>query len=155
MNELGYQKFVIQQVFAAGGFAWKSNNRFLIGVADLMVKLPGYPCCALEVKKNKMPVKKDSVVLDVTPLQTLFLRNCAMAGMPAGVLSFLTTSKRKTDKSLVIPITSFPSDQMKDFEVGLVRSSSAKDHFYGHYNIHNEPGHLTVIEQIERFCRDF
>lgn len=151
MNELGYQHWVIQQVKAAGGHAWKSNNRFLIGVADLMVKLPGYQCCTLEVKKNKLPVKKNSIVLDVTPLQSKFLRDCAAAGMPAGVLSFLTTPKRKTDKSLIIPIEAFPNEQLKDFDVDFEVAGS---YYYGNYNLHNEPGHFNIIEQIVMFVRN-
>ncbi len=90
MNELGMQALIVDVVCRHGGFAQKLSNRFLVGVADLLVKLPGYPAGVLEVKQRDLP--KDTRLtwkLDITGPQTRFLRDADAAGMPAGVASFM------------------------------------------------------------------
>lgn len=92
MLETSLQKDVIDAMREAGGAATKLSNRFLIGVSDLLIKLPSYDAMLVEVKKNQYPVVAtvDSCVhMDVTQKQMQFLREYWSAGMTCGVLSFL------------------------------------------------------------------
>ncbi len=93
MNELGLQKLVVDVVNESGGFARKMNNRFLIGVSDLLVKLPGVknPAGFLEVKQRAYPRTNAPFDPGVTHLQSNFLRAASQANMPAGIMSFLQT----------------------------------------------------------------
>ena len=90
MNELGMQAMIVEAIKAHGGFAQKLSNRFLVGVVDLLIKLPEYPAGVLEVKQRDLP--KDTNLkwkLDVTGPQTRFLRDAWNAGMPSGIASFM------------------------------------------------------------------
>lgn len=90
MNELGMQALIVDAVNGAGGFARKLSNRFLVGVVDLLVKLPDYPAGVLEVKQRDLPKNTELAwKLDVTGPQVRFLRDAHAAGMPAGVASFM------------------------------------------------------------------
>ncbi len=89
-NELSMQALIVDAVNASGGFARKLSNMYLVGVADLLVKLPDYPAGVLEVKQRDLPKDKNLTwKLDVTGPQTRFLRDAHAAGMPAGVASFM------------------------------------------------------------------
>lgn len=94
IKETELQLDTIKAVIAAGGTAHKLSNRFLIGVSDLLVKLPANPAMLIEVKKNPFPVKSHIVDLEVTPKQLQFLVSYAKVGMRCGVLSFLFTKER-------------------------------------------------------------
>jgi len=90
MNELSLQNRVVKVVRASrGGAAHKMSHRFLVGVPDLMVKVPKYPAMLLEVKKDERPKMKQTVTLDVTVPQKRFLLQWAGAGVMCGVMSFL------------------------------------------------------------------
>lgn len=102
MNELGLQKLIVDAVNGAGGFARKMNNRFLIGVSDLIVKLPpqvmhgssrGCPAGFLEVKQRAYNIRGLTEFEPggdgVTHQQAKFLTEAWTAGMPCGVASFL------------------------------------------------------------------
>lgn len=102
-SELELQAMVISAVTAAGGAAHKMNNRFLVGVSDLIVKLPSRPtdgykpeCNAkanppagfIEVKQGPWP-RADRFMVEITVPQRHFLQKFYDAGMPVGVMSFL------------------------------------------------------------------
>ena len=102
MNELSLQRLIVDAVNNAGGFSRKLNNRYLIGVSDLLVKLPGgslkdarsanlpYQAAGLlEVKQRQRPKTDAPFALDVTHAQGAFLQAAHDAGMPCGVVSFL------------------------------------------------------------------
>ncbi len=91
MDELTLQSMIIEAANDAGGRAHKMNNRFLIGVSDLLVKLPKWPAGFLEVKQRDWPSSDGRFLLDVTHPQQKFLRQFNAAGMPCGVASFLQT----------------------------------------------------------------
>jgi len=96
MNELSLQNRVIKVVRASqGGAAHKLSHRFLVGVPDLMVKVPKYPVMILEVKKDERPKVKEVVTLDVTVPQKRFLLQWAAAGVMCGVMSFLYQERPK------------------------------------------------------------
>lgn len=94
MNELGYQKLIIDVVRDAGGAAFKLSNRFLIGVPDLLVKLPRCEAALLEVKLNPFPKKSPTIRLAVTRPQELFLQKFRKAGMITGYVSILRDGTR-------------------------------------------------------------
>lgn len=92
MKETACQSLMIDAVRANGGAAHKLSNRFLVGVSDLLVKLPARPAMLLEVKLNKFSSLTDDghgFMLDVTKLQDDFLRRYARAGMLCAVASFV------------------------------------------------------------------
>lgn len=90
MDELTLQQLIIDAVNDKGrGRAHKMNNRFLVGVSDLLVKLPRWPAGFLEVKQRLYPSTDERFLLDVTHPQQRFLREFHDAGMPCGIASFL------------------------------------------------------------------
>lgn len=90
MRELHLQSLVVKAVREHGGVAFKMANRFLVGVSDLFVQLPGCPSALWEVKLNKMKWgSKDIVVADLTNPQIKFLRDLIKAGGKGGVISFV------------------------------------------------------------------
>lgn len=118
MRELVLQKKVCDVVNAAGGFAHKLSHRFIVGVPDLFVQLPGtppYPAIFLEAKIRSMPIRLESFRLDVTPLQSRFLRRACAAGMRCGLLSVLDARPRLL-YALIASIDAWGDDE-HDFEV--------------------------------------
>lgn len=81
LDELDLQKKICDAVEHVGGHAFKCSNRFLIGVVDISMKIPGYPHVYNEVKLVKpWPKKAATVSLDVTPKQNKFLKDYRNAG---------------------------------------------------------------------------
>lgn len=93
MIETECQQLIVRAAKEAGGEALKLNNRFLVGVADLLVKIPGCHPEWLEAKLSKFSVKTlahgHTWELDVTKKQKDFLRDWDRAGMRTGVASFV------------------------------------------------------------------
>lgn len=104
MSELARQKDVIDVTRAEGGAGYKSSNRFLNGVCDLVIKLPLFPVMHLEAKYALAPVRKDTVHLDLTALQHDFLREMHNAGGMAGVISFVERSTKPQKAVLIVPM---------------------------------------------------
>lgn len=96
MNELDCQKLLIDAVqedqFGGRGLAF--NNRFIVGVVDLLLKMPGHEALILEAKLHKFSPKTIEngyhiADLGVTAKQKMYLRDWGYAGMRTGVVSFL------------------------------------------------------------------
>jgi hypothetical protein len=88
MKEIDLQSDIIAAVIEGGGAAHKLSHRFSVGVADLLVKLPGGPSKLIEVKLNERPAQaKTPIVLDITRPQVEFLMKYHKAGMVAGIMS--------------------------------------------------------------------
>ena len=94
MKELNVQRELIEAVIGADGAAHKLSNRFLTGVADLLIKLPRYPVCLLEVKIDEIGATTTSIGLTPTMPQIMFLRKYHAAGVPTGVMSCLVQGKQ-------------------------------------------------------------
>lgn len=94
MNELRFQKLIVDAVRSVGGFAHKMSSKFLIGVPDLFLKLPAHVPGMWEVKINDMPKRTNGVKLDITPLQLKWLSDYAHSGGVAGVISGLRDGTR-------------------------------------------------------------
>lgn len=96
MNELQIQREVVRDLIAAGGFGFKSNNRFLIGVADLYLLHHGFPQPLwLEVKFERHMPKNGAVRLDLTPLQRRFICNVNRHGGVAGWLLVVSSGRNE------------------------------------------------------------
>lgn len=92
MREVDCQSKVIKAVRDAGGAAHKLSNRFLVGVPDLLIKLPRYSAIIMEVKLEKRIQFSDDrypITPEVTQLQWEFLKKYHDAGMTTGVISFV------------------------------------------------------------------
>lgn len=88
MLETRYQKLICDVVKDHGGFAFKTSNRFLIGVPDLFVQL--VEGAFIEVKRDQWTSKTQSVDVLITAKQDQYLKNLEAAGMRlAGVASFV------------------------------------------------------------------
>ena len=91
--ELELQKKTRNAIAEAGGKCRIISHRFIVGVPDLLVKLPGHELMIVEVKQNKFPVRAPIVSLDVTVPQKRDLNDWQQAGARSGVLSFLVRKK--------------------------------------------------------------
>lgn len=95
MIETEAQKIVVKAVEAEGGYALKMSNRFLVGIPDLLIKLPTIPAMILEAKIQhfKRP-DNHKFTLAATALQDRELRNMRSAGMITGMLSFVEIGQK-------------------------------------------------------------
>lgn len=94
MIETECQQLLIDAVEGVGGHGIKFNNRFVIGIPDLLIKLPSHQPMILEAKLHKFSAKTLSAghhIADIgaTKLQKDQLRDWAYAGMLTGVVSFV------------------------------------------------------------------
>lgn len=146
MVETECQQLIVDAAKTAGGQALKLNNRFLIGVADLLVKLPGIRPMWLEAKLNNFSAKtlqsSHAFDLAVTKLQKDFLRDWQHAGMLTGVVSFVQENGKGV-KSLHMALYSY--GEMDDF------------HWVANVIDHNALGGKDermdrIVGQLERFA---
>lgn len=90
MRELAAQSLITRAVKDHGGVAFKMANRFLVGVPDLFIQLPGCTSSLWEVKMNKTKFgMKEFFEVDLTKPQENFLRDLIRAGGNCGTISFL------------------------------------------------------------------
>lgn len=85
MNELQIQRELVRELYNQGGFGFKANNRFLVGVADLHLlhrdlEQPVW----LEVKYERSMRRDGSAPLNLTPLQRRFIFHINDHGGVAG-----------------------------------------------------------------------
>ena len=95
MIETECQQLCIDAVEEIGGCGVKFNNRFIIGVPDLLLQIPGHGAMILEAKLHRFSVKTlaaGHLIEDVgcTAKQIMYLRDWGHAGMLTGVVSFVT-----------------------------------------------------------------
>ena len=87
MNELNFQKALIDAAKKEGGYGFKMSNRHLAGIPDLLIKLPEFDTALIECKKIKR-VKfshHESIPNNITKLQEIVLKRFINAGGAAGV----------------------------------------------------------------------
>lgn len=91
MIETQWQKTITEAVRKlGGGWAYKQSNRFLVGVPDIYVQLPGMRAGIHEVKLSSKPKRSDTMIrLDVTPAQMRHLRENVKAGGISSVISII------------------------------------------------------------------
>lgn len=94
MNELAYQRLIIKAVVEHGGAGWKQNNRFLVGVPDLLLQVRGHGTSVCEVKKTTYPYDLScGVKFKLSKLQHDTLKNWENAGGIGGVIVIATRAK--------------------------------------------------------------
>lgn len=123
MIETECQKLVIDAALFAGGQGLKLNNRFLVGVVDLLVKIPGTEPIWLEAKLEKLAVSTMSKPhhqweLEVTKRQKDFLRDWDRAGMRTGVVSFVQ-ERGGNVRSLRMALHSYSTMESRDWTVRM------------------------------------
>ena len=96
MKDTACQQLVIDAVTEGevGGQGLKFNNRFIIGIPDLLVKLPGVQPMILEAKLFSFSAKTleaGHLIQDVgaTKMQKDQLRDWGYAGMLTGLVAFI------------------------------------------------------------------
>jgi hypothetical protein len=83
MTKIPEKKFQTDLVDAArglGGYAIKMSNQFLVGVPDLLIKLPLDPVLLLECKTEPFPKKSRSIPVALTPMQRKHLSGFQKSG---------------------------------------------------------------------------
>lgn len=99
MIETEAQQLVIDAVVENGGRGLKFNNRFIIGVVDLLLQIPGHGAMILEAKLHKFSprvLEHGHHIADIgcTAKQKMYLRDWREAGMLTGVVSFVMEQER-------------------------------------------------------------
>jgi len=95
MIEVAAQTLIVKSVKKHGGYAFKLANRFLIGVPDLLIQLPGLIGALTEVKMNHWPVLAKYVKLGISPQQAVSLRSWEEAGGVSLVISMCNDLKNR------------------------------------------------------------
>lgn len=83
MNESKAETKFVKLIRSSGGMALKLRHRFMSGLPDLYVKHPLHEGLFAECKYQPWPKKKDTLKLDLSPLQREFLKRCHNTGQPA------------------------------------------------------------------------
>lgn len=140
MKEIELQQLMIDVARKRGGEGHKMSNRFLVGVSDLMIKLPNTPACLIEVKQatySPRHFKQENHLfrLDVTAPQKAFLRDFHKAGMNCGVGSFIQTNKGIRD--LYLNIYDLPRLEKRGFNALIKDHMPLGDHTTREDRIYN------------------
>lgn len=147
MIETECQQLVIDAVEEIDGCGLKFNNRFIVGVTDLLLQIPGHGAMILEAKLHKFSGKTLAAGHHITNIgctakQEMYLRDWNYAGMLTGVVSFV--AEQGSDiRSLQMAIYSY--------EEMLKRHWSA--HTYDHELLGDKSERLLNIrQQLIRFA---
>jgi hypothetical protein len=88
MNELQFQRELIKAAEFNKGFGIKLSNKFLVGVPDLLIQVPGFRTTMIECKIKKFKSKLDlskSFRVDLTKIQANTLYSFRKSGGVSGV----------------------------------------------------------------------
>lgn len=92
-HETALQSDLIAAARAEGGYGQKLSNRFVSGIPDLLLQLPGMCTRIVECKCAVLPVKLTTPIkLELTALQRRTLRDMRAAGAFAGWFLIVTTT---------------------------------------------------------------
>ena len=99
MIETAVQTLVVNAVIDAGGMAMKMAHKFLMGVPDLLIKLPAdRRAMIMEAKLERRAQMTRRTQHPLTPAVTVnqfnYLTKFHLAGTPAGVMSFVEVGGR-------------------------------------------------------------
>ena len=118
MQELDFQTLLIETVKREGGYGRKISHRFIRGIPDLLLRVPGLRGLVLaEVKiihlpGDKIPFKVDQA-LTFESQQQLEMGNFQTAVVIVGVtlkrrLQLVQVGRRETDRYIYSPLTDIP-----------------------------------------------
>ena len=89
-SELTLQRKLIEETNRLGGYAQKLSNRFLVGVPDLLLHLPGLPTAFIECKLEVLPARPTTPIkINLSPQQRAVLKKMQAADMVAGWCVFV------------------------------------------------------------------
>lgn len=108
MREVDAQLELARACREAGGAGTKLSNRFLIGVADLLLKLPDRPPALIEAKMADVVIGK-AVWVEPTTIQLRWLNDWKRAGMTTGVMSCVT--RKREFGVCFLPISEWDHDR--------------------------------------------
>ena len=60
VKEVDLQSRLVEEARRTGGYALKMSNRFVVGVPDLLIQLPGLPTVLVECKAQTLPAKPET-----------------------------------------------------------------------------------------------
>ncbi len=92
MIETKFQRHLVEAAEALGGYAKKLSHRTLVGVPDLLVKLPAYPACLIECKRvsrKRQRLKTEGEYVQFTPAVTALQDQHLLSFKRAGGISGL------------------------------------------------------------------
>jgi len=96
VDELKIQRDIILEVQKLGGFAFKMSNRFLVGVPDLFIKMPGYDTTIVEVKFVRAVANPKKIRLPGPSVpQANFMKKAGAAGVPCYTWRFIRKASRR------------------------------------------------------------
>ena len=146
MIETEMQQLLIDAAKSVGGQGLKLNNRFVVGVVDLLISIPGCRPVWLEAKRLDLSAKSLAAghhISDIgcTYKQQKFLYDWHAAGMLTGVASFIQ-EPGKGVKSLRLALYAY--DDM------------LKRHWTGHSRDHEPIGdHRTRMSTLAEMLQLF
>ena len=81
--ELYHQRVIIEDTKKISNltFAVKLSHRFMSGIPDLLLSVPGYQPVFVEVKKVDANYKKDTIKIGTTPLQRATMKAMTDSGL--------------------------------------------------------------------------
>lgn len=87
MMEVEFQRNICNAARAEGGYAHKRSNRFMVGIVDLLIKMPAAPAAIIECKMVTIPKQHNTVIhIDMTKLQRADLKEFRRAGGWSGYM---------------------------------------------------------------------
>ncbi len=86
VDELKFQKRIIDEVHELGGAGWKNSNAFMSSVPDLFFKLKDEPDAQIEAKSARPLLKSQIIQWKTTPLQQKMMKKLDEAGTVTGVV---------------------------------------------------------------------
>lgn len=132
MTELEMQQLLIDAAKSVGGQGLKCNNRFLVGVVDLLISISGHRPMWLEAKRIDLSGRTISNTnhnwrLEVTKKQQDHLRDWQAAGMLTGVASFMQ-EKGKGVRGLQLCIYSYETCVVNEWIACVIDHHEIGDH---------------------------
>lgn len=89
-TELQLQRKLIEATEKERGYGLKMSSRFLVGVPDLLLHIPGLPTVIIECKLEVLPSKPTTPIrVNLSPQQRVVLKKMQSAGMAAGWVVFV------------------------------------------------------------------
>lgn len=93
MNELHFQKHLVDAANELGGHAYKCSHQFTVGVVDLSVKLRAFPHVFMECKRHSW--LNGAKEAGLTPHQRKFMREYREAGGITGWCTYAPTKGKR------------------------------------------------------------
>lgn len=105
MNELDFQKCLVDSAIADGGFGYKASHRDLNGILDLVIQIPEYPTWFIECKFDRHPIENwTKVHVNLSPHQANTMRQLQRSGGRAGWVVLVPMKDQKDCYHMVMGV---------------------------------------------------